>query len=433
MVGARTPKIQSQLTIARANETPLPVTVNIPSKRSVVFEHALVFAGDLLPYGVIFLMTLMIGYGLGLEAAGFFSMAYVYVAIVTALVCGPNLLSLRRRMPGAESPGAVVAASLGLRVAVISIGALLVMSVLHTTDAQPGMISLITLLFFGRFLETAVDSPAISVQYLRGARYYFYLRLVVFALICGITGIGVLTASSAGLEWIATYYLIGSTVGILVALTSSRRLLLPIAGLKAEGCAQASDFGKFFLATALFVAASRLHPLIIGLFYGHAAAGLFAMVQNLFSVLAVAATVVASVFFWSRNRKVGAKILTGVPWPWLAGAIPGGLAMGAIGGAVMDFLFLQPLNSSAELRTVAWLLCLTTPLLMVQSILSSQLVLLKRDREMLMLSAVSAAIGLLLIALLVHNFGLIGAALAVGASALFSSMLGVIILQRTHE
>lgn len=99
----------------------------------------------------------------------------------------------------------------------------------------------------------------------------------------------------------------------------------------------------------------------------------------------------------------------------------------------MDFLFLQPLNSSAELRTVAWLLCLTTPLLMVQSILSSQLVLLKRDREMLMLSAVSAAIGLLLIALLVHNFGLIGAALAVGASALFSSMLGVIILQRTHE
>ena len=410
------------------------MTVHIPSKRSAVLEHALVFAGDLLPYGVVFLMTLMIGYGLGLESAGFFSMAYVYVAIVTALVCGPNLLSLRRRMPGAESPGAVVAVALGLRVAVISIGALLVMGVLHTTETQPGMIALIALLFVGRYLETAVDGPATSVQYLCGARDYFFLRLIVFVLICSITGIGVLTASGAKLEWIATFYLIGSTLGILVALASSRHLLLPISGLEAEGRAQISDFGKFFLATALFLAASRLHPLIIGFFYGHEAAGQFALVQNLFSVLAVAATVGAGVFFWSRNRKkLGAQILTGVPWRWLAGAIPGGLALGAAGGVAMDFLFLQPLGSSAELRMVAWLLCLSTPLLMIQSILSNQLVLLKRDREMLMLSAISAAAGLLLIAMLVHNFGLVGAALSVGASAFLSSMLGIIILRRAHE
>lgn len=391
------------------------------------------FAGDLLPYGVVFLMTLMVGYRLGLESAGFFSMTYVYVAIVTALVCGPNLLSLRRRMPGAESPGAVVAASLGLRATVISIGAFLVIGVLHATESPPGMISLMLLLFVGRLFETAVDGPATSVQYLRGARDYFILRLVVFVLICAITGIGVLTENGPRLEWIATCYLTGSTLGFFVALTSSHRLLFPISGLVAEGRAQASDFGKFFLATVLFLAASRLHPMIISFFSGHEAAGLFAMVQNLFSALAVAATGVAGVFFWSRNRKVGEQKLTGVPWRWLAGAVPCGLALGAAGGAVMDFLYLKPLGSSAELRTVAWLLCLSTPLLLIQSILSNQLVLLKRDREMLVLSALSAVVGLSLIALLVHSFGLVGAALSVGASALLSSLLGIFIVRRTRE
>lgn len=378
-------------------------------------------------------MTLMVGYGLGLESAGFFSMTYVYVAIVTALVCGPNLLSLRRRIPGAESPGAVVAASLGLRAMVIVIGAILVIGVLHATESPSGMISLVLLLFVGRFFETAADGPATSVQYLRGARDYFFLRLVVFVLICGVTGIGVLTGIGPRLKWIAICYLIGSVLAFLVALASARRLLFPISGFVAEGRAQASDFGKFFLATVFFLAASRLHPIIISYFSGHEVAGLFAMVQNLFSALAVAASGVAGVFFWSRNRKVREQKLTGVPWRWLAGAIPGGLALGVAGGVVMDYLYLKPLGSSAELRSVAWLLCLSTPLLLTQSILSNQLVLLRRDREMLVLSAISAAAGILLIALLVKYFGLVGAALSVGASAFLTSLLGIFILQRIRE
>lgn len=399
-----------------------------------VLEHALVFVGDLMPYGVIFLMTLMIGYGLGLESAGFFSVTYVYVAIVTGLVCGPNLLSIRRRMPEAASPGAVVFASLGLRTAVISTGALVVMGVLYATQAKAGMLSLAAILFLGRFFETAVDGPATSVQYLRGARAYFFLRLIVFVVICGLIGLGVFAGGEGrGLHWIAVCYLVGSALGLAFALANAYSLLNSLSGIVSESRAQASEFGKFFVATALFLAASRMHPVIINYFYGEAAAGQFAMVQNLFSALAVASTGIAGVFFWSSNRKEAGQRQTGALWYWLAGSVVGGLVLGAVGGAVLDFLYLRPLGSSTELRTVGWLLCMSTPLLLVQAILSNQLVLLKRDRQMLELSALNATLGLVLITILVHQFGLSGAALSVGITALLSSAIGIYVIRRIHE
>ncbi len=405
----------------------------LKDRLGAVLEHALVFSGDLMPYGVIFLMTLMIGYGLGLESASFFSVTYVYVAIVTGLVCGPNLLSIRRRMPVTDSPGAVVLASLVLRTTVISVGALVVMGVLHASQAKPGMMSLAAILFLGRFLETAVDGPATSVQYLRGARAYFALRLIVFVVICSLTGVGVFVGGENGIQWIATCYLIGSAVGFLFSLLNSYNLLKPLAGVAEESRAQVSEFGKFFVATALFLAASRLHPVIIRFFYGDEAAGQFAMVQNLFSALAVASTGIAGVFFWSRNRKEAGQSQAAPPWYWLAGSMVGGVALGVVGGAVLDFLYLRPLGSSEELRMVGWLLCLSTPLLLVQAVLSNQLVLQKRDREMLGLSALNAMLGLIFITIMVQQFGLIGAALSVGITALLSSMIGIHIIRRIHE
>ncbi len=403
------------------------------NKSKDVFEHGMVFVGDLLPYGVIFLMTLIIGYGLGLEAAGFFSVTYLYVAIVTGLVCGPNLLSIRRSMPRASSPGAVVLAALGLRAAVIIGGAVLVISFLHFSQAKPGMMSLAGILFLGRFFETAVDGPATSVQYLRGARAYFFLRLVVFLVICGITGLGVYAAGGNGIHWIASCYLIGSAIGFLFSIGSSYSLLKPVSDLSREFHAQASEFGRFFLATFLFLAASRLHPVIINYFHGVSAAGQFAMVQNLFSALAVASTGIAGVYFWSRNRKKSGQRQTGIPWFWIAGSLVGGIALGASGGAILDFLYLRPLGSSEELRMVGWLLCLSTPLLLVQAILSNELVLLKRDREMLGLSALNATLGLVLITILVQQYGLIGAALSVVLTPLISSMIGIYIIKRVYE
>lgn len=403
------------------------------SRLAALVEYGLVFAGDLLPYGVVFLLTLMVGYGHGLEAAAFLSLTYAYVAIVTALVCGPNLLSLRRRMPEAASPGAVVLAGLILRATVIVAGALLVMAGLSAVGMQQGMLPLMALLFAGRLLETAVDGPATSLQYLRGARAYFLLRLTVFSCICAVTGAGVLTAGEAGLPWIAGGYALGSGVGFLLALAWARKLMRPVRGLAEECRAQTAEFGKFFLATALFLAASRLHPMIIAYFSGVGVAGQFAMVQNLFSALALAATGVAGVFFWSRNRRKGGAKATGVPWRWMLWSLPGGLIMGAAGGAVMDFLFLRPLAASGELRLAAWLLCLSTPFLLAQSILSNALVLLGRDREMLVYSAVNAVLGILLISVLVQAFSLIGAALSVAASALLSTLLGISIVRRTHE
>lgn len=402
-------------------------------KKNFLIDYALVFIGDLLPYSVIFLLTLMVSYKFGLEPAGSLSLAFAYVAVVTTMVCGPNLLSLRRRIVGALSAGAVVVVSLGLRVTVIAAGALLVVGGLFSTGTTASLLSLIALLFVGRFLETAVDGPATSVQYLRGPLDYFLLRLAVSVLVCGITGVAVFTAGGPDLPRIAFYYVMGSAAGFLLALAVSSRLLRPVAGLLAECRGQVVEFSKFFVASALFVVASRIHPMIINVFAGQEAAGQFALVQNLFSSLALAASGVAGVFFWSRNRKGAPEKSSAVPWRWLLGGLLGGFVLGILGGIFLDLLFLRPLGSSFELRATGWLLCLSTPLFLTQSIMSNLLVLLNRDREMLALSAFNAIGGLLLITLLVDAFGLVGAALSVGLSALVSTILGIYIVRSAHE
>jgi O-antigen/teichoic acid export membrane protein len=403
------------------------------NKSKEILEHFMVFVGDLLPYGVIFLMTLIIGYGLGLEAAGFFSVTYVYVAIVTGLVCGPNLLSVRRSMPRATSPGAVVLASLVLRITIITIGALVVMGILYASNSKLGMISLAIILFLGRFFETSADGPAISVQYLRGARYYFTVRLTVFLIIFSCVGYGVFNSTNNSIHWVATYYLIGSALGFLVAVGASYKLLIPQNGIVKEIKEQALDFSKFFIATALFLAASRLQPVIISYFYDDYAAGQFAMVQNLFSALAVVSTGIAGVFFWSRNRTLDGQRRVGIPHVWILSSMVGGLGLGVIGGFFLDRFYLQPLDSSQELRIVGWLLCLSTPLMLIQTILSNQLVLLKRDKEMLLLSGFNAVASILMIIILVKFYGLIGAALSIGTAAALSSLIGILILKSIHE
>ena len=403
------------------------------SKKRLPIDHAYVFAGDLLPYSVIFLLTLMVSYKFGLGPAGILSLAFAYVAVVITMVCGPNLLSLRRRIVNAPSAGAVVAAALGLRATVIAAGALLVVVALVSTGTHAEIISLIPLLFLGRFLETSVDGPATSVQYLRSPRDYFLLRSAVSLLVCGITGLGVLTAGGPDLTRIAFYSILGCTIGFLLALAVSRRLLYPVAGLWRECRGQTAEFGKFFVASALFVVASRIHPMIISVFAGQDLAGQFALVQNLFSSLALAASGIAGVFFWSRNRKGAPQKSAAVPWRWLAGGAFGGLLLGLAGGAVLDLLFLRPLDSTLELRVTGWLLCLATPLFLTQAILSNLLVLLNRDRAMLALSAFNATVGLFLITVLVYAFGLVGAALSVGISALISTLLGIYIVRGIRE
>lgn len=400
--------------------------------KKALLDYGFVFIGDLLPYSVIFLLTLMVSYRFGLEPAGLLSLAFAYVAVVTTMVCGPNLLSLRRRIVNVPSAGAAVAAALALRATVIAAGALLVMGGLLSTGTHAEILSLTPLLFLGRFLETSVDGPATSVQYLRSPWDYFVVRLAVSLLVCGITGVGVLTADHGNLIHVALYYVLGSATGFLVALAVSWRLLRPVAGLFAECRGQIAEFSKFFVASALFVVASRIHPVIINLFAGQAAAGQFALVQNLFSSLALAASGIAGVFFWSRNRKGASQEASAIPWAWLLGGLLSGLVLGLAGGAVLDQLFLRPLGSTIELRSAAWLLCLATPFYLTQAILSNLLVLLNRDKTMLALSTFNAIGGLLLITALVYAFGLIGAALSVLLCAFISTLLGIYVVRAVH-
>lgn len=407
------------------------MTPPVSRKLDVIVEHGFVFVGDLLPYGVVFLTTLMVGYSLGLEAAGSFSLAYAYVAIITALVCSPSLLSLRRQMPIAASPGAVVVAALTLRVTAIGLCALVLVALLLWNGAQD-TIPLVLLLLLARFVETSIDGPATSIQYLKSSRDYFIIRLAVFVVVIGVTSFGILGTAAGDLNRIGWYYLLGAGLGLALATLAARRLLTPVSGISGEMAVQTRDFGRFFLATMLFLAATRLHPVIIGYFSGPGAAGQFAMVQNLFSSISLAATGVAGVFFWSRNRKGVQQRGAAIPRIWMLGALVGGTVLGGAGGLVMDFLFLRPLGSPIELRWAAWLLCLSTPMLMTQSILSNQLLLQRRDQAMLLLSAFNGGTGLLLMAILTYSYGVIGAALSAALSALLSTFFGAIVVRRTQ-
>lgn len=405
------------------------------TKLSSVLEHVFVFVGDILPYGVIFLMTIFIGFKHGLETSGLFSLVYVYVALVTGVVCGPSLLSIRRRMPTAKSPGAVVLAALTLRSGIIFIGATFVVIVFVTTETRSEVIGLMLLLFIGRLFETSVDCPAISVQYLRGAWDYCVLRIAVFSLISAVISLALFTFDTKyPLISIATGYVLGSFLAFFFTTWVAHKLLLPATNIPLEFRGQLREFKSFFLATALFLAASRLHPIIIGFFYGSILAGQFAVIQNLFAALALAATGVSSVFFWSQNRKAATGQLTfEVPWPWMIGALFGGLMLGGTGAFVIDFLYLRPLQSSIELLTAHWILCLSIPFLLSQSIISNLLVLQKRDHHMLMLSILNALIGLCIIVVFVHNFGIVGASLSIGTTALIATIIGIIMVRRSYE
>lgn len=399
-----------------------------------IVEHSLVFAGDMLPYGVVLLLTIVVGYSLGLKDAADLSLAYAYVALVTALVCGPNLLSLRRRMPLADSRVAVVFAGLLLRTVVIAAGAAMILVYMPLTEAgdRPEFIRLIAYLFWGRLFETAIDAPAISTQYAQGPRAYFFLRAVVFLVIFGVTGVGLLTVGDRGVDWIILWYALGCVVGLLVAFKLFYCSLDSMKGFLLEIREQTTEFGRFFLATALFLIASRVHPLVIEQLSGVEVAGKFALVQTLFSVLGLAATGVAGVFFWSWNRQGGLRYRFSVPWRSMVNGAIGGLMMGIVGALAMDFLFLRPLGSSLELRQAAWILCMATPLLLVQAMLSNLLVLHRRDSEMLRLSALNAIASMILIVFFVDIFGVIGAALSIVGAVSMSVMLGVVFVRRAN-
>ncbi|MCG7495013.1 lipopolysaccharide biosynthesis protein [Thalassobius sp. Cn5-15] len=410
-----------------------------PRKLSAVVDYGLVFVGDLLPYGVLFLLTVLTGFRFGIQAAGFWSLCYAYVAIITTLICGPNLLSLRRRMPSNPSPGAVIIAGWILRLVAIGSGVALLLIASRIMNTGTDLIPLMSLLFVARFVETSIDGPATGIQYLYNARSYFLLRLTVFLVIIAVVLLGVFgTDSNSGqtaLIDVATAYLVGACLGFLVTLFATRTLFIPaIVPIKvwAELRGQSRELAKFVLATVLFLMASRLHPVIISALRGQEMAGQFAMVQNLFAVLALASTGVAGVFFWSRNRQARDHLLDGVPWLWLTGAIVGGTFVGMIGAIAINYMYLTPLEGSDLLKRTAWIICLATPLILSQAILSNVLVLQKRDTEMLLLAAGNSLLSVLIIWLAVYRFGLLGAAASVSISAGFSSAMGIWIVRRKN-
>lgn len=409
-------------------------------RAKTVVEHAFVFAGDLLPYGLIFFMTVLLGFRFGLEAAGAFSLSYAYVAIVTTLVAGPNLLSIRRRMPTTEAPGAVVAASLILRVTLIFFGAVAALTLASLAGMAPAMVWIIGLLLIGRLLETCIDAPATSIQYLKPAKLYFLFRLGQFILLMTIVGLGFASIDPnlqrEAVPIIAFCYIMGTGLVLSIGLALAWRLFSPLQSIweifAHELRGQVLEFGRFFVASAFFVAASRVHPVIVTGLAGVVAAERFATIFNLFAALSLIATGISGMYFWSRNRTERDHRKDGIPIFWLLWAIPGGLLLGGLGGLAIQELFLRHVNAPDEMRIGAWILCLATPFLITQSIVSNTLVLQKRDREMLTLSIINASVSIVIIAVCVSLAGLIGASFAVGLSAFFSTLIGVFVVSRAR-
>jgi O-antigen/teichoic acid export membrane protein len=318
-------------------------------------------------------------------------------------------------------------------VTLISGGALAALTAAALVGIESSMILITGLLFVGRLLEVCIDAPATCVQYLKPAQKYFLLRLGLFVLLVTITGFGVAsidpTQQRAAVPQVAFWYLTGTGLALVAGLAYSMSLLGPSNRIRAELVdelrGQTAEFRRFFLASAFFVAASRIHPVVIMGVAGAVAAERFATIFNLFAALSLTATGIAGVFFWSRNRLARDHRRDGLPTTWLVGAIPGGLLLGVIGGWAIQELFLRPVNAPEEMHVGAWILCMATPVLITQSIISNTLVLQKRDDEMLLVSVINAALSIVVIVACVHAAGLIGASFAVGLSATLATLIGI--------
>ena len=88
------------------------------------------------------------------------------------------------------------------------------------------------------------------------------------------------------------------------------------------------------------------------------------------------------------------------------------------------------LHMSKDLWSVSWIICMATPLLALQALISNYFMIIKRDKIMLLLALFTSMVSVIIMFGLIPSFGLFGAAIAIVLASSMSILTGVFMIWR---
>lgn len=396
-----------------------------------LFNWGCIFAGDLIPYLSVFLITLMVAHLYDTEHATRFNLAYSYSAMILALFAAPGMVSLKRRLAHTEAHGVVLAAGFIIRMAGLLLGGAACFVYFVSTPHLAPLLSIWGLVFVARVLETSVDIPAIVVQYRWSPFEYFVFRLVTLIVLAFIL-IGFSYLLERGVYQLLMSYVMAALVVAFLAIMSIRSYWHKIGDVRIELRSQLLEIRAMFMAVCVYVASTRLYMVIIGEYWGAGQAAEFATVQNVTAVAGLLASAFAGLFFWSRNRLSHVSPLAHMKslCQWSAIAIIIGILVGVIVALATEWGVLRPLHMSKDLWSVSWIICMATPLLALQALISNYFMIIKRDKIMLLLALFTSMVSVIIMFGLIPSFGLFGAAIAIVLASSMSILTGVFMIWR---
>jgi O-antigen/teichoic acid export membrane protein len=403
---------------------------NAGNRRRAVFGWACIYAGDLIPYFSVFLITLVVGRSYGTAYAADFNLVYSYVAMVLALFAAPGMISLKRKLAHAESSGDIMMAGFIIRLSGVLLGATTCWVYFLLSPQLAPLLWIFGLVLLARVLETSVDIPAIVTQYRWSPFGYLSFRVTMLCVLLLV--LAAFHYALPGFYRLLSGYVVAAVLAFSLAAILIRRYWRLDGRVCQEAMDQLQEIRPMFLAVCVYVASTRLYVVVIGEYLGRRQAADFATVQNITAVAGLLASAFAGLFFWSSNRlpNVDIESHTKSLWAWGLIAIVVGALLGGAVALASEWIVLRPLKFGPEMLQINWMICMATPLLAMQALVSNFLMLIKRDKLMFALALFSSLMGVLMLFLLVPLYGMKGAATVMMISPLLSVLAGVLVVNR---
>lgn len=393
-------------------------------------KQAFIFAADLTPYLSVFVVTLLIGKHYQAREAVGFNLAYSYAATVLAIFAAPGMLSIKRKAATTRALGTILTAGFLIRTVGVGLGGAAVTAYFASTPVLRPLLPVWLLVFAARFFETATDLTLIISQYNLPAWKHLAIRVSAMLLL-----FGALLAAQLLVHrflYVLVGYVLAAATLFVLSLAAVRSFLKPSGNLRAEIRAQLLEIRALFVAVVLFVLSTRFHVVVIGEYIGRDQAAEFATVQNFANVAGLLASAFSGLFFWSRNRlgDIPPELQLASLKRWCLAAIPFGLAVGVVLALAAERIAFRRLNIGVEARALNWVICLSTPLLAAQSLLSNFLLLVKRDKQMLFQATTVSLLGVALLVALISRYAMVGAGISLVLTPLLSVLVGAVLIRR---
>ncbi len=394
---------------------------------ATTFNWGCIFAGDLIPYLSIFLMTLIVSYFYSTEYAKNFNLVYSYSAMILAIFAAPSLVSLKRRLAHTETHGVVLLAGSIIRITGLLFGGSICLVYFLFTPHLFPLLYIWSLVFIARVLETSVDIPAIVVQYCWSPFKYFLFRLLALVILSSILVIFSYFSVNEFYQLLICYIFGALVIASLATLSIKKYWRNIDYSIHAEILSQLKEIAAMFVAVCMYVASTRLYIIIIGEYWGVTQAAEFATVQNVTAVAGLLASAFAGSFFWSRNKLNNTHSVMHLKSlrDWIGLAIVFGLLVGLIVALATEKMVLLPLNMSKDLVNTSWIICMATPLLALQALISNYFLIIKKDNIMFLLAFLSSVISIMIMFILIPYLGLLGAAISMCLASSISVLLGL--------